>query len=119
MDIPLAQLESQRVLDRPDPELRGAVRAVEREDDEPADRPDVHDSPLAASDEWQERLDHGNGAEEVDLELHPEVSHGLELDGRRFGDARVVHESGETALADGALDLRRRRGDCRLVRDVD
>ena len=99
VDVPLAQLQAERVRDRPHPELRRAVGAVDRQDEHAADRPDVDDPSAATPDERHERLDHRDRPEQVDLQLLAEVGHRLELDRRRHADARVVDEAGETALA--------------------
>ncbi len=69
VDVPLPQLEPQRVGDGPDPELRRAVGAVQGKHEQAADRAHVHDPPAALPDQRQERLDHRDGAEQVDLEL--------------------------------------------------
>ncbi len=100
-------------------ELRGAVGTVQRQHEQAADRPHVHDPPAAAPDQGQERLDHGDRAEEVDLELCPEVRHRLELDRRRLADAGVVDEAGQAAIAHGIRNRGCRRRDRRLVRDVE
>ena len=99
VDVPLTQLEPERVADRPQPELRRAVRAVEREDEHPSDRPDVDDPAAPAPDQRHEGLDHGYRPEEIDLQLLAEVRHRLELDRRRDPDARVVDDAGEAAIA--------------------
>ena len=75
--------------------------------------------PPPTPDQRQERLDHRDRAEEVDLELLAEVGHRLELDRRRLADARVVDEAREAVLAHGPGDHGRRRRDRRFVRDVD
>ena len=71
--------------------------------------PDVHDPAGTAADQGQEGLDHGHRSEQVDLELHPEVRHRLELKRSRLGDAGVVHETDEAAVADSLRHRRRRR----------
>ena len=113
------KLEPQRVGDGPDPELRRAVGAVQGQHEQAADRAHVHDPPAALPDQGQERLDHRDRAEQVDLELPPEVGHRLELDRRRLGDAGVVDQAGQAAIAHGLRDGGRRRRDRRLLRDVD
>ena len=75
--------------------------------------------PPPLPDQRQERLHHGDGAEQVDLELLPEVGERLELDRRRLGDARVVDQAGEAVIPHGLGDGRCRRRDCRFVRHVE
>ena len=69
VDVPLPQLEPERVGDRLHRELRRAVPAVEREHESAADRPDVHEPALARANQREERLGHRDLPEQVDLEL--------------------------------------------------
>ena len=92
-DAPLAQLEAQGVAERLHAELGRVVGAVDGQDQASADRPDVDDPPVATPDQRQERLDDGQLADEVDLQLLAEVVQRLELERSGPDDAGVVDEA--------------------------
>ena len=118
-DAPLAELQPQGVAERLHAELRRVVGTMDGQDQASADRPDIDDATVAAPDQRQERLDDGQLADEVHLQLLPEVGQRLELERPRLDDARVVDEAGQAALADGRRHRLDRARDRRRVGDVD
>jgi hypothetical protein len=74
---------------------------VERKGNAPADGTNVDDSAVPDPDQRQKRLGNGDLPDQVYLKLRPKIGHRLKLQGRRFDDAGVVNESGETSLTDG------------------
>ncbi len=118
-DLPLPQLQPQRVAERLHAELGRAVGAVDRQHQPPPDRADIDDPSVAAPDQRQEGLGHGERTDQVDLELHPEVLERLELERGRLDDARVVDQRGQAPLTHGIRDGCDGRSDRRRVGDVD
>ena len=104
-----AHLPAHRVADRLDRELRAVVDAAAGEHEPAAHRRDVHDLAEAlAAHAGQDELAHPQQAEDVRLELAPDLVHRHLLDGPGLAVAGVVDQHADRALrlldrADGGL----------------
>src|SRR6185312_8721697 len=71
----------------------GRVVAVHGHARNPIHRRDIHDRPrLTATHAWEDETEHGDGTEEVDLELRSIVLLALLLNGAEKIDAGIVDE---------------------------
>jgi hypothetical protein len=93
--------------------LRGGIRTEERQRALARDRADEDDPSMRAPQVRQERLRDGDLADDVDIELAPELLQGDELERHRNRDAGVVDESIEP------VDPLRRGANLLLARDVE
>ena len=89
--------------------LRRGVRPEEGERAAPADRPHEHDPALRSPQRGEERLRHGDLADDVHLELAAELVERDELERGRDRDPGVVDETVERPadLLDRSRDVRR------------
>ena len=114
-----AQLEPKRVADRPHAELRGAVRPVQREHEQPADRPDVERRPPPRRMSGRKAWIMATGPNRLTSSCLRKSAIGWNSRGCRLADARVVNQTGQATVADDGCHRSGGSRDRRLVRDVD
>ena len=116
--MPRRQLDTKRVNDRFERELRRAVWSEKGGGHPAADRPHEDDPAGRLANQRKEGLRDGDLADDVDFELTPDRVDGQHLQRARDGHAGVVHEGVEARAVERAFHIGPRRFNRVRVGDV-